>query len=371
MTLGGQINCREKAAPLARGRVRAKTNILSNAPLYIMWLAIILACIAGNAACFSTNTCFRASLDSGHRPLELIGGLIRPDRIALTNLYRPFFAGQAFFLTGADPVIPRSFRNASELANFGVSDFVDCTQANPQVYVWCFGLFLKNLSAGRLNADRPCTVDVPVSGVLYHHFDMWVNPFVNRGTRSLNHANVWFAGHGMSGDMVCKSGEALLQDGWHWWYDSRATGARALERIRAAAETGHALACRIMDVWPSGQLCRGHADIYYVPARYFEDVAQLAAWFHDVHHEAAWATMLHMVAGKTEATPWGVTEDTACCDPRWDIPNFEQLDCFYRGDWNVTTSRDLLMRQCGHRLLLQDPMQRMRLAEALLPGTIT
>jgi hypothetical protein len=310
-------------------------------------------------------------------PLQLIGGHVRTDRLPLMGLYRPFFAGQAIFLTGADPVMPNSFRNLSKLANHGFSDFVDCTSANPQVYLPCFSQFLRNMTLGDgLNrveeSGAPCTASVPVAGVLYQHFDMWVNPHVRGGVGGLSTNNVWFHGHGLSGQpLECLSGAALASDTrWFWWYEP--AGLRALARVAEAGKAGSALAQRVLASWPEGQLCRGHADVYYIPARYIADVAQLADWFNDVHHEVAWATILHMVAGKALASPWPRDEARrqAAAEPRYSNPNYEQLDCFYEGDWNVSSSEVLHSRQCGHKLLLGESMQRARIAEALLAGTV-
>ena len=339
---------------------------------------------AGGVGSISSNVCFHGasaaeSSASTLRPLQLIGGHVRTDRIPLMSLYRPFFAGQAIYLTGADPVMPNSFRNLSKLANHGVSDYVDCTRANPQVYLPCFRDFLRNLTTGEglnrpVETGVPCTASVAVAGVLYQHFDMWVNPMVRDGVGGLNVSNVWFHGHGLSGQpLECLSGEALASDTrWFWWYDSKPNGLRALERVEQAKNGGNELAQRVLSTWPKGQLCRGHADIYYIPARYLADVAQLADWFHDVHHEAAWATILHMVAGKALASPWPRDEAwrAAAAEPRYANPNYEQLSCFYEGDWNVSNAEDLHSRQCGHKLLLGDSIQRARIAEALLAGTI-
>ena len=100
---------------------------------------------AGGVGSISSNVCFHGasaaeSSASTLRPLQLIGGHVRTDRIPLMSLYRPFFAGQAIYLTGADPVMPNSFRNLSKLANHGVSDYVDCTRrtsSHPQLTPPC------------------------------------------------------------------------------------------------------------------------------------------------------------------------------------------------------------------------------------------
>lgn len=101
-------------------------------------------------------------------------------------------------------------------------------------------------------------------------------------------------------------------------------------------------------VWPEGHLCRGHADIFYVPARFFRAFAQIAPFFETSNHEIAVHTILEMSAALAGLGPDAFI-DTAC-----------------NGSCCEDAGPDLAAYNCAHRLDLTNETVRQSVVLTLL-----
>jgi hypothetical protein len=214
-------------------------------------LAACLATCTGGAA---RPLCYRHA-PRGGKTLQLLHH-VRFERLRLMELYRPYMAGQLL-------VISPEQREEAFVALNGSTSFSLWICADPRRYVACLGNLVRELlDEDAKNMSCPSAVPA-VSGLLFHHEDMFVSPQHLLGTYDTS--KMWWAQSGLrtGGKPIraaCLSGDELFSDAWPWWDNSRQTSLTAIAKLR---EQG------LVSRWPADRVCRGHSDIWHLPARFF------------------------------------------------------------------------------------------------------
>ena len=300
------------------------------------WLLSLLLLAAAPQA--ASRTCYHAARSgdaASAKILQVVDHVsARLDRVPLLELYRPFFAGQLFLIPpGQD-------------AGWAAHDTLICHDAHPQ----CVGRFFSLLTSSHYASDgrtldegygaaaQPCTERVAVSGVLYHHLDMFVSP---EKLLQLNGSLAWALERGLGeATTLCASGETLAADKlWGWHDDSRTTGVAAVNALLASPSPPlH---------WEAGKVCRGQADLYYVPVGWMSDFSAYAPFFANVYHEVSLQTILYIVGAQRGEAPLPAGCAGTCCS--------------LAGD-------DLSNMTCGHRVDLADARVREQM-QAILTAT--
>jgi len=232
--------------------------------------------------------------------------------------YRPFFAGQSFLEHDLEKVTNLTVA----LANINVEasvfhcrlDYMHCARPRHLGFysatvlsrshcslavLPCIGELMNMLTTGAFTGSNSlqqegvpqgapawdgCTSRIPVSGFLLHHFDAWVNPHL---LRDMDRRLIWLNENGIWGlTDFCGQGAELENDtAWHWGYTAKREG---IVSVQEAMNHG------LLKKWPPGRMCRGHADIYYVPTRFMPTFASVAPYFYNSFHEAGVPTLLHI-----------------------------------------------------------------------------
>jgi hypothetical protein len=245
--------------------------------------------------------------------------------------YEPYFAGQL-------------------IEHWNLAQALEREWGSKTQHLLCEGheLFDKTICSGKLFADllngsfagsgvdpTTCSRHVAVSGVLYHHMDMWVNP-----TKLLAYdkEKVWFPEKGL-GDRptVCYEGYDLEKDTqWNYWEDSKTTGRRAVAQLMASQDAP--------THWRVDQICRGHADIFYVPLRMMSFFSRASKHFADVFHEVSNPTLLHIAAEETHTKYIPTLCNGSCCE---------------------VVKGDLTQMTCGHKVNLEKKYVREKIKQLL------
>ena len=292
----------------------------------------------------------------------------KPTRILLMQLYRPFFSGQIFMLTTRDADLVSQFANV---------DILLCNTTVPErgslnnYYPPCIARLLNaiNSPAGfrsdNAPADGACSETVRVTGLLYHHMDMWVNP--SKMLR-FDVKRPWAPESGLIMDgpnyhsnkpldtellfNFCGAGETLdHHQGWPWSSNSKT---ECLAAVAALAASPHA-----PKNWEAGRICYGHADLFYLPASMFQTFAVYAPFFNRTWHEVSVPTLLAMVAAEHSSQIVNTSCSGSCCT---------DITGFLRGPHNDT---DLSAIACGHRVDFSLPEVRQHFRVSLVRATGT
>jgi len=247
----------------------------------------------------------------------------------------------------------------------GVSAYFACSVDNHFFYQTCIGDLFKQL----LESPPPtCTERIPFSGVLFHHHDMWVNPYKLVDAAQFDRSKMWFPERGLPNDnpqkagTFCASGAELAADcGWGWCnvnasYPGQPSeqwqALRALERLQLAH-------------WPPGRICRMHSDIFYVPVRFMAGVSRIAWAFNTTFH-VCWRVCALRAAHVPH--PQEVAVPTILHIALWEA---EQRDAFQHtlcnGSCCEPAGAELLNYNCAHRLNLSNRTVREQVVLALLP----
>ena len=246
--------------------------------------------------------------------------------------YEPFFAGQVYMVPDAWDG-PAAYR---------------CPFHPETGYVACIAdIFSRLMSVDGLNvAGTACTRRTMVSGLMYHHMDMFVNP--HRVVGVFDTRSMWASGAGLVSSYSvilptwCSADAAELarDEQWSWWADSKNLCLHALDSLYHSddAPTG----------WSAGRCCRGHVDLYYVPVAFFARMLRFMPYFDGVFHEVAIPTLLRMTLGDAGSDS---IQDTSCAGSAW-----------------TYLSVDLSTITCGHRVNLSDTSLREELRNLLRPS---
>mmetsp|Transcript_46678 Transcript_46678/g.141630 ORF Transcript_46678/g.141630 Transcript_46678/m.141630 type:complete len:300 (+) Transcript_46678:250-1149(+) len=201
--------------------------------------------------------------------------------------------------------------------------------------------------AGGRRRDRP-------DGVLYLHFDFWINPSLF-SQHSLDLRKVWRLRAGLTRGgrhqriipNQCKKGQALMEDSHRrggWFFP----GSRHRTAGLAAVDSAVSANMNASLHWTSDELCYGWVDLMYIPQAGWQSFVELARGpFNSVWHEVAVPTILAMlvrsgqVAGEEVVDCWG-----SCCT-------------------NTVDPAILKQNMCGHQMDLRDETLQAGLVEML------
>jgi len=181
-------------------------------------------------------------------------------------------------------------------------------------------------------------------GVLTMHMDFWINPVgLMKGS---NLAQIWQLGSGLTspareglvGPICFRNEQDLLNDGeWFWWDHANATGAAALNYLKAALHENRIQLSNALKV-DDLETCAGWADLYYLPKYTWQDFVSISHFYGDVFHECAVPTVLSHLAKISSA---GVS--TISCDgssvSSSDISN-QTLPCGHHFDFRPEENRN-------------------------------
>jgi len=246
------------------------------------------------------------------KPLQIMHR-VKPEWLDLYQLYRPFFAGQLFMVTDSLQYPP------DEVERYTQVDWVVCPEPNNR-YVPCLGRIAARFAAdGYSPPNRTCEVSTPVSGILVHHADMWVNPKLLLA--AYDTSRPWLPEQGIVGMTYCAEGDTLLNDATQPWHDnSRALGLEVMKTLPLRPPG-----------WSSTRLCFGHSDVYYVPEAVLGPYGAWAQAFAGVMHECATPTMVNMAATQLGVLPLATNCAGHCC--AWLVnPVLRNLTCAHRID---------------------------------------
>jgi hypothetical protein len=305
-------------------------------------LHILLFALTGALAdvFFSSGTlkhrapCYVPSLDPSALPLQLVSHVVNfrdehgamHDRRSLIPLYASFFAGQVLF---------------NALPFGGVDWSYECSVDNHFFYTPCLGDFFDALFR---EPPQWCTERIPFSGVLFHHNDMWVNPVK---LLAFPRDKVWLAERGLPNNnpskinLTCLSGPELAADcGWGWCDKNRDYPGQLSIQEEGLIEL-QALQANLTR-WPPGQLCRGHADIWYIPTRFMQSFARISSVFKRTFHECAVPTAIQIALTEAGASDQfqHLSCNGSCCDRAGMA--LGEYNCAHRLDLLNETVRELV-----------------------------
>ncbi|KAK1964718.1 UDP-galactose transporter [Colletotrichum sublineola] len=172
-----------------------------------------------------------------------------------------------------------------------------------------------------------------IDGLMYYHFDAWVDPF---GWIGMNPYNIHFPSvidtappsHG-GPEYMCLTDTANY-NWWGWGQDFHRTAMAA-----ASVVDNFGLEYKIR----RDEFCVGWSDIYYIPRRFFADYIFLSEIFagFGVFHEVAIPTMVHIIDQSRRRNPYRSIVDHIS-------------DCWGNCCSSNPKIRDVLGTRCGHRL---------------------
>ncbi|PHH81140.1 hypothetical protein CDD82_1283 [Ophiocordyceps australis] len=172
-----------------------------------------------------------------------------------------------------------------------------------------------------------------IKGLMYYHFDSWLDPF---GFNDTDWNNMWFSYS--SPAYTCMKSPNDYD--WWGWKEKTPLQLAAMEANRAVERLG--LGYQLdPEEW-----CLAWSDIYYIPRRFFSDYILLAEEFKrfNVFHEVAIPTIAHIIK-QTEQK----RSNTTALD-------FVK-DCWGSCCHTVKDVKDVLSTRCGHRLdYLNEPV---------------
>jgi hypothetical protein len=287
-----------------------------------------------HAARVISSPCFHATVEPGAKVLQVFHH-VREERLDLLRVYSPLVAGQ-FALTHEDVVWP-GFHT------------IRCLNNSNMYYVQCLASMLRSLeSSSGLQGDgeAPCSASVHVAGesaapwacpeftncagVMFHHSDFWVHPWILQH-RATDHA--WILSQGLVGrgekviPAFCASGDALIQESeWTWPMTDR-------KQVVALLDAFYNVTQPPPSVWPRGRICFGHSDFYYLPSAAFLYFSRAASYFYGVFHEVGIPTLLHLSIAESGVVNAPLTCSGSC--------------------WGKIQG-DLNNHACGHRIDLSD-----------------
>ncbi|CAF1043753.1 unnamed protein product [Adineta ricciae] len=170
-----------------------------------------------------------------------------------------------------------------------------------------------------------------IQGILFFHFDAWINPFKFVG---MNFENIWFLDSTVPPFICMKSEKEIF-----WWSDINGLQ-RISQKARKLLEEKHPKKYFIKD---ENEFCVGWSDIYYIPRRFFRDFILLSNIYHSAgtFHEIAIPTIVKII------------------DFTYRLSNSHSIitkisDCWGNCCSSGAKSIDLQMRRCGHRMDLNN-----------------
>jgi hypothetical protein len=172
-----------------------------------------------------------------------------------------------------------------------------------------------------------------INGLMYFHFDAWVDPFAWAG---FNPYNIHFpsivdeAPPSSGGPHFTCISDTSKYNWWGWGQDFHRTAMAA-----AATLDNFGLNYKVnREEW-----CVGWSDIYYIPRRFFSDYIFLSEVFGalGVFHEVAVPTMVHIIEQSRRRNPFSPVMDRIG-------------DCWGSCCASNPTKEDVLWARCGHRL---------------------
>lgn len=327
--------------------------------LMALLLLALCQCSAGRDGLVTVKTCYYVDeLVTSSKPLLLMTHVVNfRDEMQVLNdhrdlllMYGPFFAGMMFMLPGS----------YSDDAYFnGVSSYFGCAVRGQVNFI--YQICLTQLFETLLKPTPGwCDRRVPISGVLHAHNDMWVNPH-RMLAPPFDRSNMWFSEYGLPGNEAplrvggmartphfCAQGPELEADCvWGWCTKERDYPGQPSMKEEGLAALAALAANPGLLHWPAGRLCRGHSDIFYIPARFMAGFVKYAPAFNATFHEVAVPTIIQLVM--TEAGLPNAYTHTQC----------EGSCCERAGD-------DLRAYNCAHRLDLRNRTVREGMVLALL-----
>lgn len=242
-----------------------------------------------------------------------------PERVPSVMKYEPFFHSVHISMKDSLSGEPESFLNMT-------NDQFDNTGHPHEPVAETMKLILR---------DEP-----DIEGMLFFHFDAWVSPMDFVGM-DLN--RIWIPFHG---GPYFQCFDTVPTDSWGGdqkkdFYD--AVGVASGLRPPQLEEDGEVLTNPKYYSDSKRAGCRGWADIYYVPRRFFHDYIYLVDnVFEGMWHEMAVSTMLHMIDRTRSPTEYTTFIDAlpcwgSCCSKSPDLDT-------------------VLWHLCGHKLDYQDEL---------------
>jgi hypothetical protein len=280
--------------------------------------------------------CYVASQSPDALPLQVFHNF-REERLGLLQLYAPYVAGQVYLEVNlSEEVLPPEQLNASK-----VYDIVPCA-IDHRFYHPCVGQIAHQLANGGYSPHNgsSCSSPVPVSGIVVHHADMWVNPTRLLRNVSMSLSQPWLPEKGVSVTRCLLGAELQADTSVGWWENSKVLGLSALAAMPAD---------QLPPGWPPGRLCYGHADLFYVPASLLARWGKWARAFSLVMHECAVPTMTYMSAALLGMESPLATECEGGC-------------CAFLGN------PDLRASKCAHRIDLEMPALQEQMRQVLGSG---
>ncbi|KAI9151909.1 CMP-sialic acid transporter 1 [Paramyrothecium foliicola] len=171
-----------------------------------------------------------------------------------------------------------------------------------------------------------------IDGLLYYHFDAWVDPLA---WGAMNRDNIHFPMTANSEDNHIGPHYKCMNDtqGYNWWGWEKNfhLHAKLAQSQVAVLDLGYKVDFH--------EWCVGWSDIYFIPRRFFEDFILLADIFvsFDVFHEVAIPTMVRIIEESHRKNPY--------------TPLLEHIsDCWGHCCASNPTIFHVLHYRCGHRL---------------------
>ena len=286
-----------------------------------------------NGVCFFVD---KHSSRSASKPLQVIHHL-RPERLNILSLYKPFVAGQVLLVQ--QNALSKDYARASNGTTvvrlcIEPSATLDYPLRTPFFYHSCISDILNNILAYR--AGSTCTTLVPVSGILYHHMDMWVHP--QRLLQTFDLRKVWLLEQGLRHRrQFCLEGRTL--DRLKAFHKHERDG-----RVRALLALKNMKLDGLLKAWPERKICNTHADLWYLPSNLFLPFTKVQPYFQDVFHEVGIPTILMVVLAEAKTPTAHLNPKCVggCCS---DIPpKLESFVCGHRVDLTIKAHQNAMIQ---------------------------
>ncbi|UJR07176.1 hypothetical protein I4U23_011464 [Adineta vaga] len=238
----------------------------------------------------------------------------RPERIRVLESYRPFFIDLHY-----------SMPHYTSVINYTADGWLSGDDPYKPV-AETMKILLKNHSL--------------VEGILYFHFDAWINPFQ---FDRMNFNSIWLAGQLSS--YIC--GGNTAGSNWIYWTND------SLRSVRNAKQT---LSKQYPNRFITDEniMCGGWTDIYFIPRRFFDDFIVLSDAFHKSRsfHEIGIPTMFNMIDLTHRSTPFHTV-----------ITHLE--DCWGNCCTYGAAINEIKTKRCGHKIDLANDQIANALVEFL------
>ncbi|CAF1386675.1 unnamed protein product [Adineta steineri] len=224
----------------------------------------------------------------------------RLERIPVMEKYRPFFAELHYSIPGHAPKVTYTADGSGD--SFYIYKEVSDTME----------IILK---------DHPM-----IEGLLYFHFDAWINPF---RFDNMNFNHIWFPDSALP-PFRCVTNTA----GWDWW--AWGSGYHTIAK-QATANVAKNYSNRF--ITDKDVFCGGWSDIYYIPRRFFRDFIDLTSVFYPIRsfHEVGIPTMINIIDLTHRLTPsHSIVTRIA--------------DCWGHCCAGGSSENDIKQKRCGHRM---------------------